>query len=94
MKSMTNKSGWSNDVRHVRYNPVWMSIKWTILLQYELIGIVSGGVATVCGDVDVPGIYIRVNNPDILQFIRFSIEQTVGGNVYTQSDKYFVLLLK
>jgi hypothetical protein len=41
----------------------------------------------VCGDVDVPGIYIRVNNPEILGFIRFSTEQTVEGNVDTQSAK-------
>jgi secreted trypsin-like serine protease len=39
-------------------------------LQYIQIGIVSGGVATNCGDQDYPGIYIRLDNPEVLDFVR------------------------
>ena len=47
-------------------------------------GLVSGGVATVCGDVDVPGIFVRINHPDIFQFIQSALRQTIEGPIDTK----------
>ncbi len=48
-------------------------------LQYEVAGLVSGGVASVCGDVDVPGIFVRINHPDIFHFIQSALKQSIEG---------------
>jgi len=41
----------------------------TKTVQYLQVGIVTGGVSTNCGDQDFPGVYVRLDHPDILTFI-------------------------
>ena len=41
--------------------------------QWSQIAIVQGAVRD-CGDIDFPGIYIRLDDPEILNFIKSSIE--------------------
>ena len=43
------------------------SLKWT------QIGIVHGSIGT-CGDVNYPGIYVRLNHPAVINFINVIVE--------------------
>ncbi len=40
--------------------------------KYEQVGIVQGGVSE-CGDEDYPGVFVRVGDREILNFIQRSI---------------------
>ncbi len=50
--------------------------------QYFQIGSVIGGIATNCGDREFPGIYSRIDHPDILNFISTNAFQKPLGNIY------------
>lgn len=43
-------------------------------IRYIQVGIVQGGVGD-CGDSQYPGIYIRLDDPDILAFIQSVVDQ-------------------
>ena len=57
--------------------------------QYYQVGSVIGGVSTNCGDRDYPGIYSRIDNPEILNFILTNAFQKPLGNLnfYRSSEK-------
>ncbi len=37
--------------------------------RYEQVGVVSGGVGR-CGDADIPGVYVRMADPEVNAFVR------------------------
>jgi secreted trypsin-like serine protease len=47
--------------------------------QWIQIATVQGGIRD-CGDSEYPGLYIRLDDPDILSFIRSSIYLNYDGN--------------
>ncbi len=57
--------------------------------RYVQLGIVSGGVAG-CGDRDLPGIYPRMDHPDILDFVKKVASGTtinkITCNIVTRQD--------
>ena len=51
--------------------------------HYEVIGIVSAGVGE-CGDSELPGIYVRVEHPEIFNFI----QSVIGKKEYEEGKLY------
>ena len=48
----------------------------TIESQYVQVGVVSGGISLDdCGNDDMPGVYTRLDHPEIIEFI----ENQIGG---------------
>ena len=46
--------------------------------QWIQIAIVQGGIRN-CGDADYPGLYIRLDDPDILSFIKTALKTDSKG---------------
>jgi hypothetical protein len=62
--------------------------------RYILIAIVEGAIRD-CGDVDFPGIYVRMDHPSILDFIESNIKPKSKGNMkIINYNTKFIMMLK
>ncbi len=66
-----------------------MLVKLSTVVSFDIdtrvttqIGLLAGGAGGNCGSRTVPAIYMRLDHPDILNFIKSNIELASKGKCY------------